>query len=137
MRARPCAHDKRASLAALVTVRIRVRVSTPPLRPVAPRGRPRFTPRQAFQQFGDVVSCRLEREPRERGGQSKGYGFIEYNRRGVAAKVQQLLTDNLFLLGASPRPVHVEFAIDEGGADGAPVDPSLALQPPPHFAQVG
>ena len=60
------------------------------MRPVAPRGRPRFTPRQAFQQFGDVVSCRLEREPRERGGQSKGYGFIEYNRRGVAAKVQQL-----------------------------------------------
>ena len=49
--------------------------------------------------------------------------------------MQQLLTDNLFLLGSSPRPVHVEFALDEGGADGAPVDPSLALQPPPHFAQ--
>ena len=27
---------------------------------------------QAFQQFGDVVSCRLERQPRERGGPSKG-----------------------------------------------------------------
>ena len=78
-----------------------------------------------------MVSCRLEREPRERGGQSKGYGFIEYNRRGVAAKVQQLLTDNLFLLGASPRPVHVEFAIDEGGADGAPIYPNPNPHPHP------
>ena len=78
-----------------------------------------------------MVSCRLEREPRERGGQSKGYGFIEYNRRGVAAKVQQLLTDSLFLLGASPRPVHVEFAIDEGGADGAPIYPNPNPHPHP------
>ena len=101
------ADDKHASVAALVTVRVRVRVSTPPRHPAAPRqavrvlhpARPSsfytcFTPHQAFQQFGDVVSCRLEREPRERGGHSKGYGFIEYNRRGVAAKVQQqLLTE--------------------------------------------
>ena len=55
----------------------------------------------------------------------------------TTAQVQQLLTDNLFLLGSSPRPVHVEFALDEGGAEGGPVDPSLALQPPPHFAQPG
>ena len=67
-----------------------------------------------------MVSCRLEREPRERGGQSKGYGFIEYNRRGVAAKVQQLLTDNLFLLGASPRPVHVEFATTRAAPSARP-----------------
>lgn len=92
---------------------------------------------EAFQQFGDVLNVRLEKAPREMGGRPKGFGFVEYNQRSVAAKVQQLLSDNLFLVGASPQPVHVEFALDEGGADAPPVDPSLALQPPPHFAQPG
>ncbi len=93
--------------------------STPPLRPVAEAVRV-LHPARRSSSSATWSAAGSSASRGSGGGQSKGYGFIEYNRRGVAAKVQQLLTDNLFLLGASPRPVHVEFAIDEGGADGAP-----------------
>lgn len=93
---------------------------------------------QAFQQFGDIVSCRLVLEPRELGGRSQCYGFIQFGRRTVAAKVQQLLSENLFMIGSSPRPVRVDFALDEREDGlGAPVDSSLGSAPPPHFAQPG
>ena len=97
--------------------------------------------REAFRQFGDVVNCRLERQPPELGGASKCYGFVEYAKRTVAASVQQLIADNLFLISGSPRPVHVEFAIDtdvddeEGRAVTAGFSANAEAEPPPHFAQ--
>jgi len=92
--------------------------------------------REAFAQFGNVVDCRIEREPDELGGASRLYGFVEFSKRTVAARVQQLLSDNLFLLSNSPRPLRVEFAIDPGHEDNEsrPVDPNF-YEPPPHFAQ--
>ena len=111
---------------------------SPPCTIAQPQPSPHAQPVQAFQQFGDIVSCRLIREAREQGGRSECYGFVQFGRRTVAAKVQQLLSENLFMLGSSPRPVRVDFAIDEVEAElGAPVDPSLAGAPPPHFAQPG
>uniref|UniRef100_A0A7S2C8J7 RRM domain-containing protein n=1 Tax=Haptolina brevifila TaxID=156173 RepID=A0A7S2C8J7_9EUKA len=94
--------------------------------------------REAFRQFGNVVECRVEKEPAELGGRSKLFGFIEYSKRHVAAKVQQLLSDNLFIIANSPRPVRVEFALDLGGDDneGSPVG-QFPAEPPPHFAQPG
>ena len=53
--------------------------------------------------------------------------------------MQQLLSDNLFLLSNSPRPVRVEFALYDASIDddeGAPVAPKL-VEPPPLFAQPG
>jgi hypothetical protein len=51
-------------------------------------------------------------------------------------QVQQLLSDNLFLLSHSPRPVHVDFALDrqDDAAEGEAVSPDLTVEPPPHFA---
>ena len=66
--------------------------------------------REAFRQFGNVVDCRVERDPPELGGKSKLYGFVEYSKRTVAAKVQQLLSDNLFIISNSPRPVRVKVS---------------------------
>ena len=94
--------------------------------------------REAFSQFGSLVDCRIEREPAEYGGASRCYGFVEFSKRTVAARVQQLLSDNLFLISNSPRPLRVEFAVDPSSsiddAEGKPVGPSL-YEPPPHFAQ--
>jgi len=94
--------------------------------------------KDAFGQFGTVVSCRVETEPTELGGAPKLCGFVEFSKRSVAAKVQQLLSDNLFLLSSSPRPVRVEFAVDPGadGSEGQPVVQG-PVEPPPHFAQPG
>ena len=44
--------------------------------------------REAFRQFGNVIDCRIESEPPELGGASKLYGFVEYSKRAVAAKVR-------------------------------------------------
>ena len=35
------------------------------------------------------------------GGASRMFGFVEFSKRSVAARVQQLLSDNLFLLSKS------------------------------------
>jgi non-POU domain-containing octamer-binding protein len=58
--------------------------------------------------------------------------------------VQQLLSENVFLVSNSPRPVRVEFAVDAqmDDSEGAPVVPSKADGrppdcPPPHFATPG
>ena len=100
--------------------------------------------REAFAQFGNVVDCRIERAPDELGGASRLYGFVEFSKRAVAARVQQLLSDNLFLLSKSPRPLRVEFAVDAEEEDEEvwpEDDPDLrkltADEPPPHFAQPG
>mmetsp|Transcript_42794 Transcript_42794/g.100301 ORF Transcript_42794/g.100301 Transcript_42794/m.100301 type:complete len:282 (-) Transcript_42794:301-1146(-) len=88
---------------------------------------------EAFKQWGDVVSCRIVHADLEEGGASLGYGFVEYVQRDIAIKVQQLLSDNLFILGNAPRPVRVEFAC----VSRADVDPIVREEPPPHFAQQG
>ena len=98
---------------------------------------------EAFRQFGNVTSCRIEHEPVEFGGASKRHGFVEYSTSAVAANVQQLLSENLFILGSSPRPLRAEFAVDttHDDADGTPVGTGLSgerlCDPPPHFAQPG
>jgi RNA recognition motif-containing protein len=93
---------------------------------------------EAFEQFGNILSCRIDREPPELNNHSKGLGFVEFSKKSNAAKVQQLLSDNMFIISNSPRPVRVEFAVDDGMDDqeGEPVDPSFLL-PPPHFAVPG
>ena len=68
---------------------------------------------------------------------------VEYSKRSTAAKVQQLLSHNLFLLGQSPRPVRVEFALDDelDDKEGETVVTDSRNRdvhdPPPHFAQPG
>lgn len=97
------------------------------------------TLRAAFAQFGTILYCRIEKHSPELGGNAKGYGYVEYSKRSVASKVQQLLSDNLFLCGNSPRPIRVEFAVDADERDdreGAPVDPELTTAPA-HFATPG
>lgn len=97
------------------------------------------TLRAAFAQFGTVLYCRIEKHSPELGGDAKGFGYVEYSKRSVASKVQQLLSDNLFLCGNSPRPIRVEFAVDadeRDDRDGAPVDPELTTAPA-HFATPG
>jgi len=92
----------------------------------------------AFSQFGTVLSCRIEFQPPEFNSHSKLFGFVEYSKRSTAAKVQQLLSENLLLLNNSPRPVRVDFAVDDGFDDeeGEPVAAGLE-PPPPHFAVPG
>lgn len=94
---------------------------------------------QSFHQFGSVVHCWIEKDPAELGGGSRCRAFVEYSKRTTAAKVQQLLSQNLFLLGSSPRPVRVEFALDDAVDDneGQPVVDRSQPEPPPHFAQPG
>jgi RNA recognition motif-containing protein len=41
----------------------------------------------AFSQFGNVLSCRIDRQPEELGHGSKGCAFVEFSQRSVAAKV--------------------------------------------------
>jgi len=89
----------------------------------------------AFKQFGDLVSVRLSRTSGTRGS-SMGHAYVEFGKRTVAAKVQQLLSDNLFLIGNTPRPVRVEFALD-ASAEAAEIAPINPEEPPPHFAQPG
>lgn len=94
--------------------------------------------RDAFEQFGNVVSCRVAYENAESSYHTKYHGFVEFSQRSIAAKVQQLLSDNIFLMGNSARPVRVDFAVDDEFDDneGAPVDPNFK-PPPPHFAVPG
>ena len=96
------------------------------------------TLREAFRQFGNVVECRIEYDPPELGGASKLFGFVEYSNRATASKVQELLSDNLFIISNSPRPVRVEFAVDAFADDDEGIHPGGNLiEPPPHFAQPG
>lgn len=92
----------------------------------------------AFSQFGGVRDSHIENEPPELGGGSKHFGFVEFTRRSVAAKVQALLSDNLFIFGNNPRPVRVEFALDTtiDEREDSPLTSGLD-QPPPHFARPG
>mmetsp|Transcript_58147 Transcript_58147/g.96031 ORF Transcript_58147/g.96031 Transcript_58147/m.96031 type:complete len:138 (+) Transcript_58147:81-494(+) len=46
------------------------------------------------------------------------------------------MTDNLFMLGNSARPVRVEFGID-ADTEVDEVVPVVSEEPPPHFAQPG
>lgn len=66
------------------------------------------------------------------------YGFVQFSKPSIATKVQQLLSDNLFLIHNSPRPVRVEFAVDDAADDteGEPVGSGMK-PPPPHFAVPG
>lgn len=92
--------------------------------------------RAAFTQFGNVLACRVIRKPEELGFAHQGFGFVEYPKVSMAAKVQKLLADNLFLINGSPRPVRVEFAVDDEMDDmeGASVTGKREPLPPPHFA---
>lgn len=95
---------------------------------------------EAFKQFGTVVNSRIEFAPPELGGRSKQYGFVEFSKRAVAAKVQQLLAENLFVISSSPRPVRVEFALDaalDQEPSGKPISDMKDVDPPPHFASPG
>ncbi|KAL1519502.1 hypothetical protein AB1Y20_023019 [Prymnesium parvum] len=95
--------------------------------------------REAMQQFGSVVSCQLDMAPPELGGGSRCRGYVEFPRHATAAKVQQLLSHNLFLIGNSPRPVRVEFAVDDAFDDdeGQPATGRGVATPSPHFAEPG
>ena len=92
----------------------------------------------AFSQFGNIVSCRVELEPHEFHKRSKLHGFVEFSKRSIASKVQQLLSDNLFMMGNTPRPLRVDFAVDDAfdDSEGAPVDPNFKPTPA-HFAVPG
>jgi len=89
--------------------------------------------REAFKQWGDVLSCRVVHASAEEGGKSLGYGYVEYVQRSIAVKVQQLLSDNLFIIGNAPQPVRVDFAC----ASANRVDPVVIEDSTPHFAQQG
>ena len=95
--------------------------------------------RKLFGGFGDVVDAQVERRPRELGGGSKLYGFVEYKKYSEALKVQQLLSDHLLLLSNGVRPLRADFAVLDYSVDdgeGRALDPKL-VEPPPHFAQPG
>lgn len=96
--------------------------------------------REAFAQFGNVIDCRVERDPPELGGRSKGFGFVEFAKRAIAARVHQLCNQNLFLLSSSPVPLRVDFAVDERAeAQTAhePISEDKNIEPPPHFCAPG
>ena len=96
--------------------------------------------REAFAQFGNVIECRVEHDPPELGGRSKGFGFVEFAKRAIAARVHQLCNQNLFLLSSSPVPLRVDFAVDERAEVQAihePVSEDKNIEPPPHFCAPG
>ena len=101
---------------------------------------PRIKPealKEAMKQFGDVVSVRMRNINEREGCLMLGNALVEFAKREVAANVQQIMSDNMFLLGQSPRPLRVEFALHERDSDeGRPVRDNID-ECPPHFAQPG
>jgi len=96
--------------------------------------------REALRQFGHIIECRIDHEAPEHGGRSKQVGYVEFSKRAVASKVQQLLSENLFILSSSPQPLRVEFAVDNApdlDASHQPVPNVRGVDPPPHFAMPG
>jgi hypothetical protein len=93
--------------------------------------------KEAMKQFGDVVSVRMHNINQREGCLSLGSALVEFAKREVAANVQQITSDNLFMIGNSPRPLRVEFALHETDSDeGRPLRDNLD-ECPPHFAQPG
>jgi len=95
--------------------------------------------REAFQQFGDIVRCVVEREPPELGGRPRGTALVEFKTRAIAAKVLQIVSDNLFMVANSAKPVRCEFVTHDDDDEGADArDPTgQRVHPPPHFAKPG
>ena len=95
--------------------------------------------REAFQQFGDIVRCVVEREPPELGGRPRGTALVEFKTRAIAAKVLQIVSDNLFMVANSAKPVRCEFVTHDDDDEGANArDPTgQRVHPPPHFAKPG
>lgn len=90
---------------------------------------------ETLKQFGRVVSFHHTRDWRCRSG--LGSALVRYDTRETAAKVQQVMSEHLFLVGASPCPLRAEFALAEHQDSTAPVPSELRRVPPPHFAQAG
>ena len=88
-----------------------------------------------LKQFGRVVSFHHSRDWRCRSG--LGSALVRYDTRETAAKVQQVMSEHLFLVGASPCPLRAEFALAEHQDSTAPMPSELRRVPPPHFAQAG
>ena len=94
--------------------------------------------REAFQQFGDIVRCVVEREPPELGGQPRGTALVEDWTRAIAAKVLQIVSDNLLMVANSAKPVRCEFVTHDDDDEANARDPTgQRVHPPPHFAKPG
>ncbi|XP_032235481.2 paraspeckle component 1 isoform X2 [Nematostella vectensis] len=96
---------------------------------------------QAFSQFGDVERAVVVCDVR---GRSKGHGIVEFSRKNNAHNAMQKISESLFLLGRTPRPISVEQYEQEDDEDGL-VEKSVERQTgyqkerevPPHFATPG
>eukprot|EP00899_Mesostigma_viride_P004753 jgi/Mesvir1/14279/Mv09710-RA.1 len=96
---------------------------------------------EAFSQFGEVEKAVVVTDPLTK--RSKGYGFVEFAKRSVSARVLQACTEQMFLIGGSCRPVRVDTAQledDEEGLSVKDMQPAQQrmlsqLSAPAHFSQ--
>eukprot|EP00898_Chlorokybus_atmophyticus_P000380 jgi/Chlat1/1342/Chrsp119S01773 len=84
----------------------------------------------AFSQFGELERAVAVVDPLTK--RSRGYGFVEFSKHGVAARVLQMLIEKPFLIGGWPRP---EGLSERELNPGQPRDAESL--PKPHFAQPG
>ncbi|KAK8790940.1 hypothetical protein WA158_005571 [Blastocystis sp. Blastoise] len=57
---------------------------------------------EAFLQFGDIISSKLDVNPDKN---HSGSGYVLFTKRRVACYVDKLLKENMFVLGGVPRPL--------------------------------
>lgn len=96
---------------------------------------------EAFSQFGVVERAVVIVDDR---GRSTGKGIVEFSSKPAARKAMDRISDGVFLLTSSPRPVVVELLEQHDDEDGLPEklaqkNPSYQKErdQPPRFARPG
>ncbi|XP_055335713.1 non-POU domain-containing octamer-binding protein-like [Paramacrobiotus metropolitanus] len=97
--------------------------------------------RRAFERFGEVEQAVAAVDER---GRPTGDGVVYFSRKNIAQNAYKHVSDGVFLLGASPRPLYVEMLEQKDLEDGLP-EVHVASRPtyqqeteqPPRFAKQG
>ncbi|CAB3998521.1 paraspeckle component 1-like isoform X1 [Paramuricea clavata] len=80
---------------------------------------------KAFSAFGDVERAVVVVDDR---GRSKGYGRVEYARKGNALNALQKTNEGFFMIGRSPRPVFTKQQEQTDDEEGL-LEKSIERQP--------